>query len=202
MGSQGGEQVQILLVAPLEQAMDGRPDRQKRRADQPYMPIVPYSPVLHMLALCPYSKLVWQELSNWMETTLQPSPRNYRKFKSWWSTMVVPRGQVTQDRTQRIIYTAWNIWKEHMSKRQQGDVNTSSRTMLSNTGLLGEQLPDLYIAVLYSIEQFPFLLLLSSAVHKTLIFLMKWRNTHPCMFKKKEERSGYFPFVIDFCYVI
>jgi hypothetical protein len=68
---------------------------------------------LHMVALCPYSKLVWRRISGWLGTTLQaPSALHYRKFKSWWMSMMQTKPHDWEDRARKVIYTIWTIWKE------------------------------------------------------------------------------------------
>jgi hypothetical protein len=55
---------------------------------------------LHLLSTCPYSKQVWQGLVNWMGMSLHRLlTHNYRKIKTWWSGMLGPIGQQTNDRT-------------------------------------------------------------------------------------------------------
>jgi hypothetical protein len=69
--------------------------------------------VIHMMAQCLYSRLVWTTLSSWLGTDLQPpSTRNYRRFKSWWHAMTVAGGhgnEAVRVRMQKLIYTVWNI---------------------------------------------------------------------------------------------
>jgi hypothetical protein len=68
---------------------------------------------LHMVAPCPFSNVVWHGLRDWIGLELQrPPTANYRKLKIWWSKMVLSSDGDAQVRTQKIIYTIWNIWKE------------------------------------------------------------------------------------------
>jgi hypothetical protein len=68
---------------------------------------------LHIMALCPYSKRVWQRLENWLAVTLQiPSSHTYWKFKTWWMAMISAREQDTLLQTKKFIYTVGNKWKE------------------------------------------------------------------------------------------
>jgi hypothetical protein len=63
--------------------------------------------------LCPFSNVVWHGLKEWIGLELQRPPTvNYRKLKIWWSKMVLSSAGDAQDRTQKIIYTIWNLWKE------------------------------------------------------------------------------------------
>jgi hypothetical protein len=67
---------------------------------------------LHMLATCPYSVAVWNDLQDWLGTTLQAPLNNcYRAFKSWWSSMFILHDTNAKEKVQKVVYTAWNIWK-------------------------------------------------------------------------------------------
>jgi hypothetical protein len=68
---------------------------------------------LHMLATCPYSVAVWNEFQAWLVTSLQAPPATrYRTFKAWWNSMIRIHDQNALERLQRVVYTAWHIWKE------------------------------------------------------------------------------------------
>jgi hypothetical protein len=68
---------------------------------------------LHMMASCPFARSIWQGLQAWLGTGLRAPPaQHYRRLKNWWSRMTKARLRRTPERTQKIIYTAWNIWKE------------------------------------------------------------------------------------------
>jgi hypothetical protein len=51
-----------------------------------------------------------------MGTDLKDPPAaNYRRFQSWWRTMLSSGTQgidEVQSRLQKLIYTVWNLWKE------------------------------------------------------------------------------------------
>jgi hypothetical protein len=65
---------------------------------------------LHMLARCPYSKAVWQ---GWLGINLQRPPcSSYRKLQGWWNSMIQLHEPGADARAQKMVYTAWNIWKE------------------------------------------------------------------------------------------
>jgi hypothetical protein len=71
---------------------------------------------LHLMAQCPYSKAVWDGLSNWLGFSFQPPPNlPYRRLKTWWHGLL-QKAQLEapqrQEHLQRLIYVAWNIWKE------------------------------------------------------------------------------------------
>jgi hypothetical protein len=68
------------------------------------------------MAQCPYSKAVWDDLSNWLGFSFQPPPNlPYRRLKTWWHGLL-QKAQLEapqrQEHLQRLIYVAWNIWKE------------------------------------------------------------------------------------------
>jgi hypothetical protein len=71
---------------------------------------------LHILAKCPYSRVVWAGLSAWLGFNLQPSPmHSYHRIRSWWNDMIQQGGQGPRSAwtaSEKIIYTAWNLWKE------------------------------------------------------------------------------------------
>jgi hypothetical protein len=68
---------------------------------------------IHMMARCPYSKSVWQGLQEWLGTALEAPPKNgYHRFKISWNNMLRSQAPGAQQRAQKFIYTAWNIWKE------------------------------------------------------------------------------------------
>jgi hypothetical protein len=49
---------------------------------------------LHILAKCPYSRVVWAGLSAWLGFNLQPSPmHSYHRIRSWWNDMIQQGGQ-------------------------------------------------------------------------------------------------------------
>jgi hypothetical protein len=72
--------------------------------------------VLHMITQCSYSRSVWMALASWMGTDLKDPPAtNYRRFQSWWRTMISSGTQGTDEvhsRLQKLICTVWNLWKE------------------------------------------------------------------------------------------
>jgi hypothetical protein len=66
-----------------------------------------------MLARCPYSRVVWQGLQQWIGSNiLQPPRSSYRPFKSWWNSMMRWNEPGKAARVQKVVYTAWNLWKE------------------------------------------------------------------------------------------
>jgi hypothetical protein len=68
---------------------------------------------LHMLARCPYSRVVWQGLQQWIGSNiLQPPRSSYRRFKSWWNSMMRWNEPGKAASVQKVVYTAWNLWKE------------------------------------------------------------------------------------------
>jgi hypothetical protein len=43
----------------------------------------------------------------------QPPAKNaYRRFKAWWTSMISLNQPGAADRARKVIYTAWNLWKE------------------------------------------------------------------------------------------
>jgi hypothetical protein len=57
-----------------------------------------------MLALCPYSRLVWQGLKDWIGTELQtPLTNNYQKFKIWWNKMMMTQTRNTHNKAQKVV---------------------------------------------------------------------------------------------------
>jgi hypothetical protein len=74
-------------------------------------------------------KSVWADLAPWIGTSLQQPPlQNYRRFKTWWLSMTRRGAQRRTEVTQRVIYTAWNIWKERY--RRVFDNQALSHTQL------------------------------------------------------------------------
>jgi hypothetical protein len=71
---------------------------------------------LHMLAQCSYSKLVWTALAGWLGVQLQTPPSNSSgQLKHWWHSMLTVgtlNHREEQVRMQKLIYVAWNLWKE------------------------------------------------------------------------------------------
>jgi hypothetical protein len=71
---------------------------------------------MHMLAECSYAKSIWRALQSWIGVDLQQPPgNNYRRFQTWWNSMVqtqVHGKQEKERRMQKVVYTVWNIWKE------------------------------------------------------------------------------------------
>jgi hypothetical protein len=72
--------------------------------------------VLHMLAKCSYSEGIWSGLAAWIGTDFRPpSRRCYRRLQSWWRNMLhrgAPSASERRDRAQKVIHTAWNLWKD------------------------------------------------------------------------------------------
>jgi hypothetical protein len=85
---------------------------------------------LHLLAQCSYSQLVWSGLSAWLGASLQPPPTSsYRRLRSWWNAMIQAGGQGPlhrQERVQKLIYTAWNLWKERCRRAFDNKVTDAS----------------------------------------------------------------------------
>jgi hypothetical protein len=53
------------------------------------------------------------KLATWMGITVQPPPSNtYRRLQEWWTNTIALGTADKQTTEQRIIYAAWNIWKE------------------------------------------------------------------------------------------
>jgi hypothetical protein len=71
---------------------------------------------LHMMAKCSYSKTIWTALASWIGTHFRPPPRrNYRRLQTWWRNLLRrggPNAVERRDRMQKVIYTAWNIWRQ------------------------------------------------------------------------------------------
>jgi hypothetical protein len=67
---------------------------------------------LHMLAPCPYSKMMWRGQGRWTGIGLQTLPStSYWKFKIWWTAMMSTSAHDSHDMAQKVMYTTWNIWK-------------------------------------------------------------------------------------------
>jgi hypothetical protein len=69
--------------------------------------------MLHIMSECSYSRLVWQQLEEWTDATnVHMQPGTDRRVKVWWTEL--QNGDTTgfASRLQRVIYTAWNLWKE------------------------------------------------------------------------------------------
>jgi hypothetical protein len=70
-----------------------------------------------MLVQCPYSNSIWMDLAPWIGTPIQQPPTSgYHRFRVWWWHMSQAGVQgMTQSQVcaQKMVYTAWNIWKEH-----------------------------------------------------------------------------------------
>jgi hypothetical protein len=85
------------------------------------------------LAQCSYSKLVWDALAGWFGVQLQEPPSNtFGHLKLWWSTMLKAGATNHQEgkvRPQKLIYTAWSLWKERC------------RRVFNNKALAHETLP-------------------------------------------------------------
>jgi hypothetical protein len=71
---------------------------------------------LHMLVHCSYSKMVWAVLATWFGTSLQSPPStSLGRPKHWWSNMIHLGTNSHMDEQvwlQKLIYIAWNIWKQ------------------------------------------------------------------------------------------
>jgi hypothetical protein len=68
---------------------------------------------LHMLAECPDAIAVWLGLQEWLGFSFQDPPSSpCHTFKTWWHNMLNLQAPGAKDRTQKTIYTMWNLWKE------------------------------------------------------------------------------------------
>jgi hypothetical protein len=82
---------------------------------------------LHMVAVCPYSLVVWRGLEQWIGRTHQPPPsRNFTRLKSWWEAWTTG---VNRDLLQKVVYTMWNLWKERCRRVFQNKAMTSDQLM-------------------------------------------------------------------------
>jgi hypothetical protein len=68
---------------------------------------------VHMAITCTYSRTIWAELAAWLGVNLLPLPHSsYRRFKSWWRSMLAvgnPDQQERLRRLQRMIAIMWHI---------------------------------------------------------------------------------------------
>jgi hypothetical protein len=88
---------------------------------------------IHMLAYCPYSIRVWQQLQNWVGAPLQPpTTSNYRYLKHWWTTMISTPAMSNDNQrmTQKCIYIIWNLWKERCRRIFDNRVMTENQLSL------------------------------------------------------------------------
>jgi hypothetical protein len=69
-----------------------------------------------LMVQCPFSESIWRSLESQIGVGFQPLPSClYRRLKTWWSNMLSegrPEQMEAKIRLQKMIYVAWNIWKE------------------------------------------------------------------------------------------
>jgi hypothetical protein len=107
MGGQGGEQMQVILLDhPTKQTMDGGPTGMSA-LPQPPWDRSSFDGEMPLFSTC------LARVARLVGIALQAPPRNgYRRFKSWWNSVLIAHPLGAQERAQKVIYMTWNIWKE------------------------------------------------------------------------------------------
>jgi hypothetical protein len=60
--------------------------------------------VMHMLAEYSYAKSIWRALQSWIGVDLQHPPgNNYRRFQTWWNSMVQTQVHGKKERCRRVF---------------------------------------------------------------------------------------------------
>ena len=94
---------------------------------------------LHLSLLCPFAKVVWNQILNWehFDTELTQFDQDPARLSSWWEE-TVPK--VTREERRRfnglVIYTCWNLWKERnrriFNNAQESALQVASRVKEDN----------------------------------------------------------------------
>jgi hypothetical protein len=67
----------------------------------------------HMIAACSFSLRVWDQIAQHNNFQMAQAPVQPRILTTWWKNLSQSGQAEPKEHLQVIIYTAWNMWKEH-----------------------------------------------------------------------------------------
>jgi len=85
---------------------------------------------VHLCIHCPFAKEVWVLVKNWVREHIVDIDEDVQTLQTWWEKSMHGRSATQQKTTATILmYSAWNIWKEHNRRTFEGTTRTPAQVL-------------------------------------------------------------------------